>query len=79
MAEPGPHSSDAFGDPVDVPVGDAPDVVVEVSVGEAVSVVAEVAVVVAGAWPAFGAAHDATVEIAASSVNAEPRADSLLG
>jgi hypothetical protein len=34
---------------------------------------------VAGVWPAFGAAHDATVEIATSRVIAEPRADSLFG
>src|SRR5687767_12682533 len=75
MAEPGPHSSDALGVPADVPVGDA----APVSVGEAVSVAADVAVVVAGVWPAFGAAHDATVEIATSRVNAEPRADSFFG
>src|SRR5688500_4592300 len=75
MEEPGPHSSDALGVPADVPVGDA----APVSVGEAVSAAAEVAVVVAGVWPAFGAAHDTTVEIAISKVNAEPRADSLFG
>jgi hypothetical protein len=62
-ADPGPHSSG----PYDVAVGD-PDV----DAGDGVPV--EVGCV----CPGFGAAHDATVEIARSSPKAELRADSRL-
>jgi len=74
MADPGPHSSVASGDSegdsdaVVVPAG-----VVVVPVGDS-----EVVLVVAGVCPALGAAHDATVAVATSSVKTEPKADSRL-
>jgi hypothetical protein len=70
MAEPGPQCSGPLGVGVGEAAGDeVTDVVVGVPVGDAEFVAP---VVVAG--PAFGAAHDASVDVMRNSMRAEPKA-----
>lgn len=75
MADPAPQSSVASDD---VPVGDADSDVVPVGDADSDAVPVGVPVDVAGEGAPFGAAHDATVDIARNSTSAEPNAVSRL-